>query len=229
MRRLLSATAAALMVTAVSAAPARAAMAGDIVKEIMRFMPRGAESRELRSAIEEYADQTNATFDTVAAEALKEIQAKGRFDTIPVIAYKPLPPPAHAGDIVYMWPGLEDPHGFLWLYLSSTEVLRCDVNSGLTVSRVADVSVAHVSRLLYVKQPRLRDKAVAWARQQVGKRFSANIAVNKVPFAENAHGCTGLVWRAYRHFGVDLDSDRGVGVYPVDIYKSPHVYEYERV
>jgi hypothetical protein len=51
-------------------------------------------------------------------------------------------------------------------------------------------------------------------------------AANKITMSKL--NCSSLVWRAYKHVNIDLDSNGGPGVYPADIRNSRFTSTYER-
>ena len=73
-----------------------------------------------------------------------------------------------------------------------------------------------------------KDKAAAFAEEQVGKGYNWVFFANKSVNSDN-YNCSQLVWASYKNAdsNIDLDADGGPGVYPKDIADSPMAHEYE--
>lgn len=85
----------------------------------------------------------------------------------------------------------------------------------------AQVSVLRLRRDVQNRDQIIED-AIAHAMTMVGLQFNFT-ATATFPMKlneENAH-CAEVVWRAYQSAGVDLDGNRGLFLYPDDIYYSP--------
>lgn len=68
-----------------------------------------------------------------------------------------------------------------------------------------------------------RQEVASWAVAQVGKKYDANFANNKLNTTANNEkmNCSELVWKSWKFKkGVDLDSNGGPGVYPNNIKDS---------
>lgn len=85
----------------------------------------------------------------------------------------------------------------------------------------AQVSVRRLRQDVENREQIIED-AIAYAMTMVGLpfNFTATATFPMKINEENAH-CAEVVWRAYRSAGVDLDGDRGLFLYPDDIYYSP--------
>ncbi|MFF1553006.1 YiiX/YebB-like N1pC/P60 family cysteine hydrolase [Rhodococcus erythropolis] len=74
----------------------------------------------------------------------------------------------------------------------------------------------------------VRQNAVDFALSKVGLDYNYQFWSNKVVNAV-AYNCSQLIWAAYYEasgMSVDLDSNKGTGVYPLDIRASSKVTPY---
>lgn len=80
---------------------------------------------------------------------------------------------------------------------------------------------------MYVKAKQTtRNKAANYAYSSLrGKAYDLDFANNKNN-GTGALNCSELVWRAYKHAGIELDSNGGPGVYPNNIKDDPSTVTY---
>lgn len=72
-----------------------------------------------------------------------------------------------------------------------------------------------------------REKAAIYAYNNLRNiPYDSVFAANKITMSKL--NCSSLVWRAYKHVNIDLDSNGGPGVYPADIRNSRFTSTYER-
>ncbi|WP_211271156.1 hypothetical protein [Brochothrix thermosphacta] len=72
--------------------------------------------------------------------------------------------------------------------------------------------------------------AANWANSQVGEKYSKNFATNRKTGKYGAKNCSKLVWSAYiLKADIDIDKDKGAGVYPKDIRDSNYTHTYKTI
>ncbi|GHC77360.1 hypothetical protein GCM10007079_14480 [Nocardiopsis terrae] len=84
----------------------------------------------------------------------------------------------------------------------------------------------------YVKTTQTkRNSAANWANSRVGKdKYSANFATNRKTGHYGAKNCSKLVWSAYLlKAKLDVDANKGAGVYPRDMRDSSHTVTYKTI
>jgi len=85
-------------------------------------------------------------------------------------------------------------------------------------------SIIDVLKEIPFPQREVIQQAIDYTLAPVGKSFDKPIAVPlllTLKITEGKQHCSGLVRRAYKAVGVDLDSNDGLHLYPDDIYSSP--------
>ena len=137
----------------------------------------------------------------------------------------------HRGDVFYSSNstiGVE--HGHNGIYVSQNEYVEATTPNVRRVDSGSEDAPAPAYKY-YVgddDDSSEKDKAAAFAEQQVGKGYNWVFFTNKSVNSDN-YNCSQLVWASYKNAdsNIDLDADGGPGVYPKDIADSPMAHEYE--
>lgn len=137
----------------------------------------------------------------------------------------------HRGDVFYSSNstiGVE--HGHNGIYVSQNEYVEATTPNVRRVDSGSEDAPAPAYKY-YVgddDDSSEKDKAAAFAEQQVGKGYNWVFFTNKSVNSDN-YNCSQLVWASYKSAdsNIDLDADGGPGVYPKDIADSPMTHEYE--
>lgn len=110
-------------------------------------------------------------------------------------------------------------HGHVGLYYSSNTIVESIFPIGV---RSISANVKTVEKGAVVKSVSTTDavkqNAANWAYTQIGQPYSLNFMNNRNTGHMGAKNCSKLIWSAYfLHGGLDLDVNKGFGVYPRDI------------
>ena len=110
-------------------------------------------------------------------------------------------------------------HGHVGLYYSSSVIVESIYPSGV---RKISASSRTVDKGAVVKSVTTtatnKTNATNWANGQVGQPYSLNFANNRNTGHGGAKNCSKLIWSAFLQYGgLDLDVDKGFGVYPRDV------------
>lgn len=110
-------------------------------------------------------------------------------------------------------------HGHVGLYYSSSVIVESIPSTGV---RQISATVRTVDKGAVVKSVSTtstnKSGAANWAYGEIGQPYSYNFANNRNTGHSGAKNCSKLVWSAYMlHGGLDLDVDKGFGVYPRDV------------
>lgn len=111
-------------------------------------------------------------------------------------------------------------HGHVGMILNSRYIVESIPSSGVRKIKAVNRRVDNKGAVLKnVNVSAVKRKAAAnWALTQVGKKYSNNFATNRKTSHYGAKNCSKLIWSAYKvKAKIDLDKDRGLGVYPRDI------------
>lgn len=116
-------------------------------------------------------------------------------------------------------------HGHVGLYYTSTTIVESVPNDGVrtisTANRKVDPSGAMVKSVTTSTEN--RNAAANWAYSELGERYSYNFVTNRSTSHYGAKNCSKLIWSAYLlKAGLDLDVDKGLGVYPRDVRDAPN-------
>lgn len=110
-------------------------------------------------------------------------------------------------------------HGHVGLYYSSNTIVESIFPTGV---RSISANVKMVEKGAVVKSvsttSTVKQNAANWAYTQIGQPYSLNFMNNRNTGHMGAKNCSKLIWSAYLlHGGLDLDVNKGFGVYPRDI------------
>ena len=96
---------------------------------------------------------------------------------------------------------------------------------GLTEEEASEIVLAELRH----QEVLAEEEAAYWANSRLGKdKYSANFATNRKTGHTGAKNCSKLVWSAYLlKSGLDIDSDKGAGVYPRNIRNSGYTVSYK--
>ena len=129
-------------------------------------------------------------------------------------------------------------HGHNGIYVSRNETVQAlDPTRGVQLVLANDSNHTICRPRLYTVVPvnsytDVRDRAAGWARTRVGNGYNNNFAFNRRDWKTGEAGtynCSQLVWGAYMNGSggsIDLDSDKGFGVYPDDLINGDKVWWY---
>lgn len=115
-------------------------------------------------------------------------------------------------------------HGHVGLYYASSTIVESVPSAGVrkisTSNRLVDKGGACVKSV--TTSTANRNGAANWAYSQIGQKYSYNFATNRSTGHNGAKNCSKLIWSAYKLNGnLDLDKDKGLGVYPRDVRDAP--------
>ncbi|WP_394620386.1 hypothetical protein JNUCC0626_15150 [Lentzea sp. JNUCC 0626] len=126
----------------------------------------------------------------------------------------------YKGDIFHSWAKtLKVPHNHVGIFYTTKIVVEAPGPSSKSQARTAaTLNKCGPIYKMYVKAKQsTRNKAANYAYNELrGKFYDGDFAKNKINTALGVN-CSELVWRAYKHAGIELDADGGPGVYPDDI------------
>ncbi|MCM3709037.1 YiiX/YebB-like N1pC/P60 family cysteine hydrolase [Sporosarcina luteola] len=110
-------------------------------------------------------------------------------------------------------------HGHVGLYYSSNTIVESIFPTGV---RSISANVKMVEKGAVVKSVSTTDavkqNAANWVYTQIGQPYSLNFMNNRNTGHMGAKNCSKLIWSAYLLYGgLDLDVNKGFGVYPRDI------------
>lgn len=110
-------------------------------------------------------------------------------------------------------------HGHVGLYYSSNTIVESIYPSGV---RSISANVRKVDKGAVVKSistsSTVKKNAAVWAYGERGQKYSLNFANNRNTGHNGAKNCSKLIWSAFKLKGnMDLDKDKGLGVYPRDV------------
>lgn len=115
-------------------------------------------------------------------------------------------------------------HGHVGMYYASSTIVESVPNTGVrtisTTSRKVDQGDAQVKSV--TTSSTNRNNAANWAYSRVGvDGYSLNFATNRQTSHTGDKNCSKLIWSAYKLNGnLDIDVDKGLGVYPRDVRDS---------
>lgn len=117
------------------------------------------------------------------------------------------------------------------MYFTDNDQIIEAPGKGMTVRYVQarKRSVSSGTKQMFTKSSVESSKRAAdWARGEHGNGYTLNLfSGNKKMERTGETNCSRLVWASYKHQGIDLDSDGGHFVWPIDIAKSEHVSTYK--
>lgn len=111
-------------------------------------------------------------------------------------------------------------HGHVGLYYSSKKIVESVPKKGVreisVTNRKVDKGDACIKSVNTTTEK--RNAAANWAYSQLGEEYSYNFATNRTTDHKGAKNCSKLIWSAYKlKAKLDLDKDKGLGVYPRDV------------
>ena len=120
------------------------------------------------------------------------------------------------------------PHGHIGMYYTTTLIIEAaNPDDGIRQALVSDRKVAKGSRIMSTSLTTAAEdsNAANWAYGKKGNGYNSNFAVNR-SCGGPKYNCSQLVWCAFKEkAGIDLDSNKGAGVYPKDIRDHDDVYD----
>ncbi len=217
--------------------PSHASTGSTFVQDILALQP-GVSVEELKSQVEEIVlltgiDKTRV-FEMMYAEMMTQEQlgrkearsnvqkgdkfSSGGNEATLIVG------PSEQGDFYYTPSATANVnHGHVGLYYSSDTIVESIYPSGVRQISAYERTVDRGSVVKSV-QTTAQNKADAanWAFGEIGKSYSLNFATNRSTGHHGAKNCSKLIWSAYYlNSGLDLDVDKGFGVYPRDIRDAP--------
>lgn len=206
----------------------------ETVHQLVEANP-GTTAAEMLEAITSTAANERRSAEDVASTALAEIQALKNPDAVSERsgkpkANRPIGPARNRGDIFYSPSSTAGvPHGHSGIYYRECTVIDSTPSKGVSLRNCKDFKVPVNTQIQRVSTlQKNRDSAALKARQWLGRGYNYNFAFNKT--ANGKMNCSQLVWAAYKvTSGIDLDSNGGHGVYPVDILKSKLTRTYRTI
>ncbi|SMD19948.1 YiiX/YebB-like N1pC/P60 family cysteine hydrolase [Lentzea albidocapillata] len=125
----------------------------------------------------------------------------------------------YKGDIFHSYAKTVVPHNHVGIFYTTKIVVEAPGPKSLSQARTAaTLNKCGPVYKMYVKAKQTtRNKAANYAYNSLrGKSYDLDFAINKTNTALRLN-CSELVWRAYKHAGIELDSNGGPGVYPDNI------------
>ena len=203
----------------------------------------------IKQGLEKAAQERNVSYDTAVSQVAQESREHDQADNspgdnggalVPQIVSSSSDGDGHKvamgqaryrGDVFYSSNstiGYE--HGHNGIYVSENEYVEATTPNVRRVKSDSEDAPAPAHKY-YVgddADSSEKDKAAAFAEEQVGKGYNWVFFANKSVNSDN-YNCSQLVWASYKSAdsNIDLDADGGPGVYPKDIADSPMAHEYE--
>lgn len=172
---------------------------------------------ELESKIkEDRSEQMNQTHTTRGASSGKYKLSKSKY----------------VGDVFYTPSStLGIPHGHNGIYVKKDRIVESIPKTGVRNIAYNGRNVEKNTVMQDVKVSQKKCTAAAnWANSQVGEKYSKNFATNRKTGKYGAKNCSKLVWSAYiLKADIDIDKDKGAGVYPKDIRDSNYTHTYKTI
>ena len=236
MKRFAAFTLAGLLVIGAQSSPVQASSGSPYVDEILALQP-GVTEEDLQQQVEEIALSTGLTESEVYEKMYNEMEEQDRLGKEDAALAKlyavdeevGIHGGAAASYIVgssaqgdfYYTPSATAyiNHGHVGLYYSSNVIVESIYPSGV---RSISASVRTVDKGAVVKSVSTtaanKSNAASWAYGEIGQPYSLNFANNRNTGHTGAKNCSKLIWSAYLlKGGLDLDVDKGFGVYPRDV------------
>ncbi len=184
-------------------------------EEIYEAMYKEIENQNEMAALE--AKQLSEEYEDYSASEDAEIQGGGG-SALYIVG------PSSRGDFYYTPSATAYVnHGHVGLYYSSNVIVESIYPSGV---RSISANVRKVDKGAVVKSISTtlnnKNNATSWAYSQIGQPYSLNFANNRNTGHNGAKNCSKLIWSAFKLNGnLDLDVDKGFGVYPRDVRDAP--------
>ncbi|MDA1477056.1 hypothetical protein [Bacillus changyiensis] len=122
-------------------------------------------------------------------------------------------------------------HGHVGMYYTSNTIVE-SVKGGVRAIKTNRVFVERNAVVKSVKVSKNKKyNSVNWGKSRVGKDgYSGNFVTNRITSHYGAKNCSKLVWSAFKmKAGIDMDKNKGYGVYPKDIRDSSYTKFVRRV
>lgn len=215
--------------------PIQASTVQQLKNEILMMQP-GVSSDELHKQVEELAFSTGMSEDEIYEQMHKEMEEQNRLaeEEAKQLAEQfggeatlqgggtasYIVGPSARGDFYYTPSATAYiNHGHVGLYYSSSTIVESIYPSGV---RSISANVRTVDKGAVVKSvsttSTVKQNAASWAYGEIGQPYSLNFANNRNTGHTGAKNCSKLIWSAYLlKGGLDLDVDKGFGVYPRDV------------
>ncbi|MGG2026802.1 YiiX/YebB-like N1pC/P60 family cysteine hydrolase [Gottfriedia sp. S16(2024)] len=198
------------------------------VKEILVLQPDVTE-KELLKDVESISKNTGDTQEAILKQLFNELKQ----DEAQGLSEKKLQARGGSGGTVNVGTGVKGQiyytasqtaylnHGHVGMYYSAEKVVESVPKVGVRtlnyLDRKVDKGNAQVKSVNTTTAK--RNAAADWAYSRVGKDdYSYNFATNRKTDHYGDKNCAKLVWSAYKlKADLDLDKDKGSGVYPRDV------------
>lgn len=215
--------------------PIQASTVQQLKNEILTMQP-GVSAEELQKQVEELVHSTGMNEDEIYEQMYKEMEEQNRLaeeeekqlaeqfgDKASLqgggsASY--IVGPSARGDFYYTPSATAYVnHGHVGLYYSSSTIVESIYPSGV---RSISANVRKVDKGAVVKSisttSTVKQNAANWAYTQIGQPYSLNFANNRNTGHTGAKNCSKLIWSAFLlKGGLDLDVNKGLGVYPRDV------------
>ncbi|WP_260489363.1 YiiX/YebB-like N1pC/P60 family cysteine hydrolase [Listeria booriae] len=214
------------------------------INQLVEKQP-GITKAELELEISESAKELGMDKQSLAKEALAElndkelaaqIEAKETGQLISArggsSGTKKLTKANQRGDVFYTPSStLGISHGHNGIYYTTDYIVESIPKSGVRKIHYTGRNVEKNAVMQSVKTSQAnRNAAANWAHSRVGDSYSYNFATNRATSTTGAKNCSKLVWSAYKlKANIDIDADKGAGVYPVDIRDSSYTVTYKKL
>ena len=237
MKRFAAFTLVGLLVIGAQSSAVQASTSSPYVDGILALQP-GVTAEELQQQVEEVALSTGLDEGEVYEKMYNEMEEQDRLGNEELAVLAKLSAvdeevnmhggaaasyivgPSAQGDFYYTPSATAYiNHGHVGLYYSSNVIVESIYPSGV---RSISASVRTVDKGAVVKSVSTtatnKANAANWAYSQIGQPYSLNFANNRNTGHSGAKNCSKLIWSAYLQYGgLDLDVDKGLGVYPRDV------------
>ncbi|QIW82524.1 hypothetical protein [Bacillus velezensis] len=115
------------------------------------------------------------------------------------------------------------PHGHVGMYYKGNQIVESVPKKGVRAIASSKRKVEKNAVIQNVKvSSSKKNNSVNWGYSRVGKDgYSYNFATNRKSSHYGDKNCSKLLWSAFKlKAGIDMDKDKGLGVYPRDIRDS---------
>ena len=236
MKRIVALTLAGILAIGIQS-PIQASTVQQVKNEILAMQP-GVSAEELQKQVEELVLTTGMNEDEIYEQMYKEMEEQNHLaeEEMKQLAEQIVGTddaslhgggtanyivgPSARGDFYYTPSATAYiNHGHVGLYYSSNTIVESIYPSGV---RSISANVRTVDKGAVVKSISTtstnKTNATNWAWTQIGQPYSLNFANNRNTGHTGAKNCSKLIWSAFKlHGSLDLDVDKGFGVYPRDV------------
>nr|WP_239541326.1 hypothetical protein [Pullulanibacillus pueri] len=210
------------------------------VDKLIQLQP-GLSKDEVKQTISDYAYDQNTSEFNASKEILTELKeqyAADKEEQNQIIPFggssgtKKLVKSRHKGDVFYTPSStLGIQHGHNGIYSTTNEIVESIPKKGVRVIKYngRNVEKNAVMQEVSVSQSK-RSSAASWAKSRKGDSYSYNFATNRLTGHYGAKNCAKLLWSAYKlKASIDIDHNKGAGVYPKDIKNSGYTKTYKTI